>query len=640
MTMATNTYLEVAKIRNVIIIDDAYEEFPLATDLAADADAWGQFFEDLQESDVDIIKENFPTYDSISGLDLRNNNEFVACLWQAANQIRPELINPLFARFKDDKLQDLSYLETLAHSLRELGLSCTTCGKDFSDKVGNADLIIIDLYLGSTQSEQDLETSIKGLSKVIQTRLQNPPLVILMSRSSRLEEKKKQFRDKSGLFESAFRIIKKTDLAENGKLERLLTRLAIHCQDSKKLAAFLNAWRQGLENASERTASLIRTLDLADHAQIKRLLLDEDGTSVGGYIVDVFDLVLQHEIERESPIINAALELNDMSDDLYPPPYVADAPDWPSIIFRCIFQNRERLKLGNSLQYPVVFGDVLRRKKLPPEGATTATELPLKDIGEHDVLAIMTPACDLQRADGAKNILLLKGTLLALNSVTWPHKCGPALTVSFETNEGDKFKIDWNLKHIETISITEISQILEAQNGFDVIARMRESHALELQQKLLSTLGRVGNLSPLPGTFPITIGAYLPDTDGRLKKLDVPSLALSHTAGCYIGRKEKGKRVEMLLLSEDACDEICEAVKSVDLNTVHLTTHVAVQKLQTTNKLLALESGVDIAAVKNDEFKLFDFGYMRWEADWMDKPIIDNNILKNAGIVLVLSAMK
>ena len=52
------------------------------------------------------------------------------------------------------------------------------------------------------------------LTKSLETRVKNPPLVILMSRSENLEAKRDEFRDDVGLIDSGFRILRKAELEE------------------------------------------------------------------------------------------------------------------------------------------------------------------------------------------------------------------------------------------------------------------------------------------------------------------------------------------------------------------------------------------------------------------------------------------
>lgn len=583
--------LEKANVRRVLVVDDAYDQVPLPSDLSTEADEWTQFFDDLTDEDTATIRTIYPRFDDARADELRVSEEFVAALWQHRSQLSPEVVDPLFSRYDLGAAKDLEYLAALVERLDSFGLTCTTAGRSFQDKAGAADLIVIDLFLGSTQGEADSTASIEGLTKVIADRPGRPPVVILMSRSPRLDDKREEFRDSVGLFESAFRIIRKAELADTGKLQRHLTRLAGHYADSLKLASFLCAWNEGLNQARKRTSRLIRTLDLADYAQIRQLLLSAEGEPTGSYLVDVFDRVLQHEIESEAPIIDAAIALNALTSETYPPPYVAGSRDLQNLVQRSLFQSRERLRLIGAEGSLVAFGDLLRRKTVPvgmDAAAAPGVNSPLSDISAAEVLAVLTPACDLQR-QSAKRILLLVGTLRPLQPADWIYKEEPIRTPVIQLAEGQPCWIKWNLKHIETLSHVELKRILEEVDGFEIIARLRESHALELQQKLLSSLGRVGLIAPMPATFPMRVEVYLPDTRKNLVLLDIPSLA-QEGGVCYVGRADQGDR---LVLCEDACEGICEAIERIDLSQFHKNTQEAVAYLRTSGELAqVLEQGV------------------------------------------------
>src|SRR5581483_3018920 len=189
------TIVQTANVKAAVIVDDAYDEVPLATDLTIDAKNWPRFFEDLNEEEKKILAQFFPQFGELRGDQLSGLNEFISVLWREQSKFRPEVIGPLFERFKNDRAQDLGYLETLKTGLEACGITCQTAGRDFREKASQVDLIVIDLYLGSAQDDHAVTTSIDGLKVVIENRLANPPLVILMSRSSRLDDKKLEFRD-------------------------------------------------------------------------------------------------------------------------------------------------------------------------------------------------------------------------------------------------------------------------------------------------------------------------------------------------------------------------------------------------------------------------------------------------------------
>jgi ABC-type transporter Mla MlaB component len=596
------TILEQASVQRVLIVDDAYDNIPLASDLLAlDTDGWTSFFEDVTDEDEAVLRDIFNDYDNYRADELPMSDVFVAALWNNKTRFRDQLTEPVFGRYLIDSAADMRHLDTLEEQLTGFGLLCTTVGRQFHEQVATSDIIFIDLFLGSAQNDEAVNTSINELHSAINKRLARPPMVILMSRSSRLKAKKQEFRDRSGLFESAFRIIQKSEVGENGQLQRILYRLAKHYNDSLKLAEFLHAWQVGLQKASQRTANLIRALDLSDHAQIQQLLLSAEGEPTGSYLVDVFDRVLQHEIECEAAIIDAAMKLNELNTDIYPPPYIAGSRDLQALMYCSLFQNRQRLRLRGAEGSRVAFGDLIRRKEQKAQNETVAQDLKvLSGIDSSHVMAVLTPACDLQR-QGAKRIFLLVGSLQQLTAKDWIYKEDPFRTPVIEIDSDNRFWIKWDLKHIETISHEELEQALDYPTGFEIIARLRESHALEIQQRLLSNLGRVGQIAQIPATFAMRVEAYVCGLDKKPSPLNIPIL-LEADGVCYVGRN--GSKDMRLILPEDACDGICQELLALNLGAVHADAHKAIEYLRQTDELMAaLTKGITLPGFDANNLK-------------------------------------
>ena len=249
------------------------------------------------------------------------------------------------------------------------------------------------------------------------------------------------------------------------------------------------------------------------------------GSQPAATVVDIFDRVLQHEVEREERLISAAKALDGIIAESYPPPYVEGSPDLQQLVYRSLFEHHERLRLTGT-SCGVAFGDLLRSS--PPDRRLPC---PLDDVSRNDVLAVMTPACDLQR-DGAKRVMLLVGTLKPLTARDWSYEDDPVRTPVFEL-DGERFWIKWNLKHVDMIAPARLAKAV-AEGGLEVIARLRESHALELQQKMLSGMGRVGLPGLMPAAFPVRVQVYVPGLDKIPVQLPVEALQAEST--CFVGR--------------------------------------------------------------------------------------------------------
>ena len=645
--------LAAANITTALIVDDAIDEIPLAADLSSDGEQWTHFFDDLSEPEIEALTTAFPDYATTEAEDLQKSDRFVQCLWENKDAIAPLLTRYLFERYRADMHADMAHLTKLKGILEEAGLICKRVGRNYVADVADVDIIFMDLYLSSAQRPEDIKVSIDGLAKAIELRKTKPPLVILMSRSHRLEEKRAEFREKTKLFESTFRILAKADIQIDGVVQRTVGRLATHYQKSLKLSEFVCAWADGLDAARDRTTELIRKLGLSDLAQINHLLLSAEGEPMGSYLVDVFDKVLQHEIEANANIINTALVLNQLDTSKFPAPFIPGANDLLELVEHSLFHHQARLKLPGAIDSSVSFGDVLRRKPQAPAaalvaaaaGAPAPAEISkpalLPDITSNMVMAVLSPACDLQRGQ-LKRVLLLVGELVTLKTELWSAKVDGARTPVFDMGDGIRRWIKWDVKHVHMLSHAELNNILHPDHpSFEKVARLRDLHALELQQKLLASMGRVGLAAPMPATHTVRIEAFTVTREKTLRKLEIASLA--DGAVCFIGRTADGeKSQEKLILTERACEDICRAIDLVDPETVHDKSKDILKTIQKSNVLLqTLEHGITIANANSDrfiEFKSSDDavqGLIARNRKQIETLILSSKDLQFSGLVLI-----
>ena len=249
MILSTTELLNANEIRSAIVVDDAYDRTPTAADLAVDRDEWNIFVDDLTEDDLTTLCSIYPAYAPEQEGRLFQNDDFIARLWNARDQFRPGLIGPLFETYEHDSAHDLRFVQAVEAQLGHLNLGVRTAGRSFVEDAVSADLIVIDLFLGAQQSESDMRISLEGLAQVVEGRVENPPAIILMSRSGRLRDQADAFRDGAKVFASGFRTIVKSEIEKRGRLEHLLRELARHRQDSLKLNAFLLRWTDGVVGA-------------------------------------------------------------------------------------------------------------------------------------------------------------------------------------------------------------------------------------------------------------------------------------------------------------------------------------------------------------------------------------------------------
>lgn len=137
-----------------------------------------------------------------------------------------------------------------------------------------------------------------------------------------------------------------------------------------------------------------------------------------------------------------------------------------------------------------------------------------------DALLVLTPACDLVREGGASRVLLIAGTTLPLDSRSWNYKESAApKTPILEIDEKHRVWIKWNAKDLRMMAPNEIADWLKEGGNYKVAARLRESNALEIQQKVLSSMGSIGLLAPMPATFEVASSQKC-NSDFSISRLD------------------------------------------------------------------------------------------------------------------------
>jgi len=636
--MSLNDLLEEKGIERALVVDDVCDAVPTVNDIDPGNEAWPTFNDDLLEEHRNRIADVYPP--ALEGRfdELIAGDGYIATIWNLRNELGA-ICEPLFATYIADQKSDQRHIDLAIKKLEALGLDCDTSGRDFTNAAQNADLILIDLFFSTTQDDVALKESKVKLRQALEARRENPPLVILMSRSHRLEAKRDEFRDDVGLLDSAFRIIKKTDLENTDRLERHLERLAENAIDSRRLSTFFYKIEKGMQEATERTLRLLRKLRLSDIGQIQQLLLSVEGELTGSYLVDVFDRVLQHEIERDTGIINAAIDLNQFSSISHPPPYVAGSPELQELVERLLTQNTERLRLPGSVESSVVFGDILKISE--NADLDRLKSVLLVDLSPDKVLLVLTPACDLQRR-GVPRILLLVGTAKSLNVQDWSYGDDARTPVIRVGNELRWIK--WDPKHIDTVSHEQIDQVLGSSDLF-IAARLREAHVLELQQRVLTGLGRVGTIATLPATFPVNVEAYFANVDGVPTRVEIPALA--EGAVCFVGRDNNSAQVLRLIMTDHCCDSLIDAYGDLDETQVadrakqaftHVRTSDDIRHILTTGINLkgAKDSGWShISSLTGGEANVPKMGLLAWNYP-IGADALKRSDLVRAGIIILV----
>ena len=169
--------------------------------------------------------------------------------------------------------------------------------------------------------------------------------------------------------------------------------------------------------------------------------------------------------------------------------------------------------------------------------------------------------------------------------------------------------------------------------------------AVELQQRVLAGLGRVGLVAPMPATFPVQVEAYYANVEGRAISLDVP--ALTDGAVCFVGRDDKGNQVIRLVMTEGCCDGIQRALAALPEESIAAAARTAFRHVRSAPDLRRmLESGVDLKSAGPNDWSLISsetgqtsgvpkMGLLAWNYLIPDEAIKKVHLNK-AGIILLV----
>lgn len=570
-------------ITKACIVDDANDRIPVYKDMTSLAGEWDDFLDDMPQNDdlVDALSKNLPSFNLEQFSISEVNDSFIKILWELKDDF-PEELSGLFRSYESTKQSDLEYVQTLKTVLEENTFEVTTVGRDFENVALSSDLIFIDLFLHLDQTKNNIEYSSEILKKIIAERADSPPIIILISRSSRLSEYAEYFREECGIIESGFRIYKKIDLINKNKLIFNIKKLIESYEDSTKVWRFFNAWEEHANNAVRNTVSSLKKLDLLDHNMVHNLLLNEEGQSSAAYFMDLFDSILLHNFESQAKIIDAAIELNDI--DFSSPPTIQGLQKEPlqDLVFKSAFMGTERCRLNEVDS--IELGDIFKLSTHIDEVENLLQE----EVNEDCVWLVITPSCDLIRC-GIKNIGLIKGILKLVNHDNWitdTKTSTPIIKV-----DDDAYSITWDIKSFMTYPKDRFQELLNDEVYFR-LAKMREINALGFQQRFTSDYSRIGQRAILPSVFKTPIQLAYLDNKNELVKFP---LVQESQGACYVGIKNK-KETKIVNFSLPDHENILDALLNIDIDSVSGHAKKNIRKLKQNPYILieALGNGVEV----------------------------------------------
>lgn len=640
--MSDKQQVHDAGIHSAIIVDDGYDAIPQVAELL-DEDGWESFLDDAQGEEATRIETIFPNYDPEEREMLKSNQDFINTLWREREAIG-DLLGELFDTY-EHKIQDnRPALDAAEAAVTALGIPFKTCGRDFVEAAVETDLIVIDLFLGIQQGVHDREFTVERLKQVVERRGERPlPSIVLMSQVPNIGQLAKQFRQDVKLHASSFRHIRKNDLRKPGRMEGLILTLASHRADSQALATFVETWEAKAVDAVHAAAGTLRKIDIDDLQHIQSMLLRFEGVNTSSYMLDVFDRVLQYEIESHEAVLSAALKLDKMV-DAPAPLMVSNDRDTYTVLEQTLFVNPKRRTHPTGAVWPIAFGDILG----PRPGN------PVKRRGFFSgrtdlIFFVASPECDLIRKNGLTTALLVAGSLKEIDMTKPGLAVTPKTTPVITLDYGRRFQIDWDFGDLRAINLDQAKRLLHNGHGdMSIIARLREGTALNLRQQLLSNVGRVGELAPLPRSLKFRANLHIPLLGGGTQPITMPD-DVDITGNVLIPRR--GTFATVIIDSNCEAD-LTEVLLGLDLDNVAKRSIASFEILKEQSRIRQIFrsglQGVDLPLSKPSTAGLLKLGEEQPETD-EKKPKVDkvativngdsdedllSNIAQNAGLVL------
>ena len=553
--------LEQRNVRSAVIIDDAFDDHPRPGDVE-DA-RWDRFFDDVAAEDENKVAKEYglDVYERQDVAELRRTDRFIQVVWRARGTV--PAAGPLFEEYERTQEQKRAELAPLKRLLEDdLGLICSTFGRDEVADIADARIIFLDLFLGFLEDEEAIKRAIARVKGIIAHRPEAPPNVVLLSASPRLKELGPRLRDEGELLGCQFRMVHRRDLGDTETMIERIYELTLSYPDALRLNGFLMTWKVALEKAKIEFLRSIRTLDLADYANMQALILEAEGEPVGDYVLDLYDLHLHNVLESNPDLIRAAKTLNQINWSDYPPAQFMPSREADDIMDGALFHNQIRTTIETEIDGDpnrARLGDVFLAPQ--PNVGESAQGEPggLAAPAPRYAYVVLSQACDVQHG-AVDRLLLLQGNAQPYGWKQHDNKSKAHRTPVMRLG-AERFAIEWNVLAPETWRLEDLAHHLEG--GYRHARRFRTPFALQLQQGFIGRLGRVGTLAALPARYAVGVRIFIKNRAGHAVLLG-ESTADRGDAVCLVGRTEKGALIEWLLLSEKLKAEIRRGFRAID----------------------------------------------------------------------------
>ncbi len=475
-----------------------------------------------------------------------------------------------FSSKKGGNLEALKPILTLINKL--VGVKVTRIGStsDVLEFESDPEVVFADYYLDPGLSATENAAGEKGVQAIHKSldRLNSifksakvAPAIVLMSSHDQARQEAERYRtsarlEKGHLFASRFTFVHKGEVTldnDNVTLDRLaldsLLELFGNYVFGRSLSVSLSTWGASARTAIDNLQEGMKDLGLNDLAYLVRFRLAKEGLS----LIEYLDWLLGEAlVERIGS--NFDLGVKDCQ-------YSRELESGCATVIGAFDGATERVaELYNSARvrssrYSAVpnykLGD-LYIESYDGEGEAAKPK---------SVIAVMNPDCDLmRRKDGTRSatqLLVVSGELKGLIGAKSSVK-------DYLVIDSKAYNIKWNLKSFRTIPFGESApQENSTSAAYRYIGTLKSVYAQELQQELLSDIGRVG--VPIPPSLAVVAAFKVKWKDKTGKWLEVEGL---ENNTCYFVPSRGGSDTVKTVFPKSFIDSLVRKLGEVDIKSL------------------------------------------------------------------------
>jgi hypothetical protein len=423
-----------------------------------------------------------------------------------------EILRPLFVTLnvdRTDKLRPLIKLSAILEAATGVKADEFDSSTSPSD-VADYDLIFLDFYLSDDVPALNVQgvsaaakasarqRSIAFLEEVVRLgdakSATGTPMVMLISSMASADELP-EFRRTASMLASKMAFLPKAMTEKDiGRTQYVIAGLARHRAQADALWGFLRDWKKTVDQAAEGMMTSLRELELTDYSYMQEFRLTAEKTPLSQYVASLFSGRLTDLVERQMQADGTLKSLSKLGLDKAIPGRVS-----PTAAITDIYSSVP--VADGDFQPKAWAGDIFLDTRTYNEVFATQTKVKARRIGHPQVLAVITPACDLiperSKTNPLQTVTMIGGELTPLMETSGP-------TTSLLMLNNKPYSVRWNTKWPVTSPLAGMNTTSALQGRYHWAARLRDLYHAELQHMLFSDVGRVG--VPVPPPMPEYVG--------------------------------------------------------------------------------------------------------------------------------------